>query len=131
MLDFGFLCCWSPRATPFLLTECCRVLALRGQSTQPSSTRCILTLILIIPRLPVIPPPASHEPSAGYLPPPGSGGSGATAARWITYTPRLGWTNAQGQYCREYKTTQGTAKGATERYGTACRDESGQWRIVN
>jgi|SRR5215469_15237957 len=83
------------------------------------------------PPPPGYPPPASHEPSAGYLPPPGSGGSGATAARWITYTPRLGWTNAQGQYCREYKTTQGTAKGATERYGTACRDESGQWRIVN
>src|SRR5580704_10703551 len=23
----------------------------------------------------------------------------------ITYTPRRGWTNAQGQYCREYRTT--------------------------
>src|SRR5215469_11821800 len=67
MLDFGFLCCWSPRATPFLLTECCRVLALRGQSTQPSSTRCILTLILIIPRLPVIPrPPRMNHPPAIY-----------------------------------------------------------------
>src|ERR1700740_3482743 len=37
--DLGFLCWSSPRATPFLLAECCRVLALRGQLTQPSSTR--------------------------------------------------------------------------------------------
>jgi hypothetical protein len=37
--DLGFLCWSSPRATPFLLAACCRVLALRGQPTQPSSTR--------------------------------------------------------------------------------------------
>jgi surface antigen len=49
----------------------------------------------------------------------------------ITYTPSPGWTNAQGQYCREYKSNQAAGRRATERYGTACRDASGQWRMVN
>jgi surface antigen len=49
----------------------------------------------------------------------------------ITYTPRRGWTNAEGQFCREYKSNQGVGNRAIERYGTACRDASGQWRIVN
>jgi surface antigen len=49
----------------------------------------------------------------------------------ITYTSRRGWTNAEGQFCREYKSNQGVGNRATERYGTACRDASGQWRIVN
>jgi hypothetical protein len=83
------------------------------------------------PPAPYYPPPASYQPSTAYPPPAGYGPSGSTAAPSITYTPRPGWTNAQGQYCREYKATQGAGKGATERYGTACRDESGQWRIVN
>jgi surface antigen len=39
--------------------------------------------------------------------------------------------NAQGQYCREYRTTGPGGNRATERYGTAYRDASGQWRIVN
>ena len=80
---------------------------------------------------PPYPPPASYQPSSGYAPPAGSAPSGFAAAPAITYTPRRGWTNAQGQYCREYKTTQGAGSRATERYGTACRDSGGQWRIVN
>jgi hypothetical protein len=72
------------------------------------------------------PPPApSYQPSAAYAP------AGPSATPSITYTPRRGWTNAQGEYCREYKTSQGPGSRATERYGTACRDPSGRWRIVN
>ena len=66
-------------------------------------------------------PGTSYQPSAGYT-------AGSPS---ITYTPRRGWTNAQGQYCREYRTTGPAGNRATERYGTACRDASGQWRIVN
>jgi hypothetical protein len=77
------------------------------------------------------PPPASYQPSSGYPPSAGYGSAGSYAAPPITYTPRPGWTNAEGQYCREYKSTQGTGSRATERYGTACRDTTGQWRIVN
>ena len=71
------------------------------------------------------PPPAYSSPLAGYQP------SSAYVPGSITYTPRPGWTNAQGQYCREYKSSQGTGGGVTERYGTACRDASGQWRFAN
>jgi hypothetical protein len=31
----------------------------------------------------------------------------------------------------EYRTTGPSGNRATERYGTACRDASGQWRVVN
>jgi hypothetical protein len=71
------------------------------------------------------PPSASYQPSSAYPPP------GSASPPKITYTPRPGWTNAQGEYCREYTTTQGTGGRATQRYGTACRDFNGQWRIVN
>jgi hypothetical protein len=71
------------------------------------------------------PPPASYQPSSAYP------GPGSAAPPRITYTPRPGWTNAQGEYCREYRTTRGTGGRSTERYGTACRDAAGQWRIVN
>ncbi len=71
------------------------------------------------------PPPVSFQPSAGHAP------SGLAATPPITYTSRRGWTNAEGQYCREYKSNQGIGNRATERYGTACRDPSGQWRVVN
>jgi hypothetical protein len=77
------------------------------------------------------PPPASYQSSAGYPPADGYGPSGSYSMPPITYTPRPGWTNAQGQYCREYKSTQGVSRGTTERFGTACRDASGLWRIVN
>lgn len=83
------------------------------------------------------PPPTSYQPSAGYAPSAGYGPSagyapsGSAATPPITYTPRPGWTNAQGQYCREYKSNQGVGNRATERYGTACRDATGQWRVVN
>jgi len=49
------------------------------------------------------PPPASYQPSAGYPPADGYGPSGSYSTPPITYTPRPGWTNAQGEYCREYK----------------------------
>ena len=76
-------------------------------------------------------PPASYQPSSGYGTPGGYPQSGPTGTPPITYTPRPGWTNAQGQYCQEYTSTQGAGSPATEKYGTACRDARGQWRIVN
>ena len=84
------------------------------------------------PPLPYNLAPASYpaagtppQPSGGYAP------SGSAGSPSITYTPRRGWTNAQGEYCREYRTTGPAGNRTTERYGTACRDASGQWRIVN
>jgi hypothetical protein len=79
----------------------------------------------VYPPPPYYPPAAYYPPSASYPPP------GPAQTPPITYTPRPGWTNAQGQYCREYKSTQGVGSRATEKYGTACRDAGGQWRIVN
>ena len=79
-------------------------------------------------------PPYPYPPPAYYPPPPPPGGyapSGLAGSPSITYTPRRGWTNTQGQYCREYRTTGPAGNRTTERYGTACRDASGQWRIVN
>jgi hypothetical protein len=83
------------------------------------------------PALGYYPPPAGYQPSSVYGPPGDYVPSAPAATPQITYTPRPGWTNAQGQYCREYKSTQGADSRATERYGTACRDASGQWRIAN
>ncbi len=77
------------------------------------------------------PPAASYSPSGGYPPSAEYGPTGLAATPPITYTPRPGWTNAEGLYCREYRSNQGTGNRATERYGTACRDATGQWRIVN
>lgn len=92
------------------------------------------------PPYPYYPPPAYYPPPPYYPAPasyPESGTSYQPSTAYpagspsITYTPRRGWTNAQGQYCREYRTTGPAGNRATERYGTACRDASGQWRIVN
>ena len=66
-------------------------------------------------------PGTSNQLSGGYAPP------GLARGPSITYTPRRGWTNTQGQYCREYRTTGPAGNRTTERY----RDGSGQWRIVN
>jgi hypothetical protein len=80
------------------------------------------------------PPPASYPPYGSYATPgsygpPGADGS-AQRRPAISYTQRPGWTNAAGQYCREYKSGQGAGNRA-EHYGAACRDQDGQWRIVN
>jgi surface antigen len=54
---------------------------------------------------------------------PNSGNSG-------TVTPIRDGTTKSGAYCREYQQTI-TVGGKTEKaYGTACRSEDGQWRIV-
>jgi len=65
-------------------------------------------------------PGTPSQPLAGYA------SSGPAGSPSITYTPRRGRTTAQGQYCREYRTTGRAGNRATERYGTACRDASGQ-----
>lgn len=66
------------------------------------------------PPPPGYPPAASYQPSAGYPPAAGYGPSGSSAAPPITYTPRPGWTNAQGQHCREYKSNQSAGRNATK-----------------
>ncbi len=48
-----------------------------------------------------------------------------------TIAPQPSYTNAAGQYCREYGQTI-TVGGKTEKaYGTACRQPDGSWKIVN
>jgi hypothetical protein len=80
----------------------------------------------------LLPSPAAYPaPGTPNQPPGGYAPSGLAGSPSITYTPRRGWRNAQGQYCREYRTTGSAGNRTTERYGTACRDASSQWRIVN
>ena len=83
------------------------------------------------------PPAAAATPGAAPGPAPGSTNSSTAApaeaaigAAPITYTNRPAFTNAAGETCREYTTTQGSG-GSTAIYGTACRDASGQWRVAN
>jgi len=71
-------------------------------------------------------PPPSSYPRAAY---PQPGAAGAPSA--ITYTSRPAFTNAAGETCREYKAMRNLGNRPREVYGTACRDRSGQWRIVN
>ena len=59
------------------------------------------------PPPPSSPPPGYYQPSAAYPPAGSYAPSGSSSTPPITYTPRPGWTNAQGEYCREYKSTQG------------------------
>lgn len=55
---------------------------------------------------------------------PDSGNSGSV-------TPQRTYETASGQPCREFQQTV-TVGGKTQTaYGTACRDENGDWRIVN
>lgn len=77
---------------------------------------------------PAYPPPAYAPPA--YAPPQASYGAPAAPARAsITYTNRPAFTNAAGETCRQFKTTQ---PGSTRPvFGTACRDASGQWRVQN
>jgi len=49
----------------------------------------------------------------------------------ITYTNKPAFTNAAGQTCREYKTTDTTGGHPIDVVGTACRAADGQWRVVN
>ncbi len=53
----------------------------------------------------------------------------ATAA--IPYTSRPAFTNASGQTCREYKSTQTVNGRVAEVLGTACQDSGGTWRVAN
>jgi hypothetical protein len=76
-------------------------------------------------------PLASYPPAASYGPGAGHAPAGPAGTLSITHTPQRGWTNAQGEYRPKYRTTQGAGNRGTERYGTACRDATGQWRIVN
>ena len=79
-------------------------------------------------------PPAGAAPSAytpgaptsGYASP-----SGAGAAAAVTYTNKPAFTNAAGQTCRQYKTTDATSGHPVDVYGTACQQADGQWRVVN
>jgi hypothetical protein len=63
------------------------------------------------------PPPAGYQPSSVYGLARGYESSAPAATQPIIYTPRSGWTNAQGQYCREYKATQSAGSRATANKG--------------
>jgi hypothetical protein len=83
------------------------------------------------------PPPNAGAPSAyapgsptpGYASP--STGPAATGSPAITYTNKPAFTNAAGQTCRQYKTTDATSGHPVDVYGTACRQADGQWRVVD
>jgi hypothetical protein len=49
----------------------------------------------------------------------------------ITYTKKPAFTNAAGQTCRQYKTTDTSDGRKVEAFGTACRQADGQWRVVD
>lgn len=48
-----------------------------------------------------------------------------------TTTPTRTYTDSNGQPCREYQTTVTVEGKRQQAYGTACRDASGNWRIVS
>jgi hypothetical protein len=73
------------------------------------------------------PQPGAPAPSAYYPQP----GAAPAAASGITYTSKPAFTNAAGQTCREYKTTEAGSGHPIDVVGTACRQADGQWRVVN
>ena len=46
-------------------------------------------------------------------------------------TPTKYYQNSAGQPCREYTQTVEVSGRSETAYGTACRDASGAWRLVN
>jgi hypothetical protein len=79
-------------------------------------------------------PPApaySPAPSAPYTPYTRPSTSYAPGASGITYTSRPAFTNAAGQTCREYKTTETGTGHPIDVLGTACKQADGTWRVVN
>jgi annexin A7/11 len=91
------------------------------------------------------PPPPGASPSAytpdqaapGYAPPAAGAApampsaAAAAGAGGITYTNKPAFTNAAGQTCRQYKTTDMTGGHPVDVFGTACREADGQWRVAN
>jgi hypothetical protein len=74
-------------------------------------------------------PASGYPPSApttAYEPAPTAGAPAA-----VTYTNKPAFTNAAGQTCRQYKTTDASGGHPIDVYGTACRQADGQWRVVN
>jgi len=45
-------------------------------------------------------------------------------------TPTRTFQNSSGQYCREYTQTVNIDGKTEQAYGTACRDQDGNWKIV-
>jgi hypothetical protein len=70
-------------------------------------------------------------PIPGAAPAPTAGAAPTPAAATITYTSKPAFTNAAGQTCREYTTTQNVGGQSKQVFGTACQDATGQWRIAN
>ena len=75
-------------------------------------------------------PPAAAPAPPAYAPPTGAAPAPA-AATGITYTSKPAFTNASGQTCREYKTTETSSTHPIDVFGTACQQADGQWRVVN
>jgi surface antigen len=55
---------------------------------------------------------------------------GAESGAFGTVVPRPAFQNQAGQYCREFQETVIIGGRQESAYGTACRQEDGQWRIV-
>jgi hypothetical protein len=76
-------------------------------------------------------PTASYAPTAGYAPTASYAPTANGAAAQVTYTNKPAFTNAAGQTCRQYKTTDTSGGHPVDVYGTACRQADGQWRVVD
>jgi len=76
-------------------------------------------------------PAASYAPTASYAPATSYAPAPSGAAAQVTYTNKPAFTNAAGQTCRQYKTTDASGGHPVDVYGTACRQADGQWRVVD
>ena len=70
------------------------------------------------------PPPAYYAPPAYYYPP-------APAPAYAAPPYQAEGAQAQGQTCREYRSTTTIDGRPQATYGTACLQPDGTWRIVN
>ena len=77
--------------------------------------------------------PLASSAYAAPAPAPAVGTANRTPAAQpgITYTNKPAFTNAAGQTCRQYKTTDTSHPHPVDVYGTACRQADGQWRVVD
>ena len=57
--------------------------------------------------------------------------SNPDSGHYGTVTPRRTYSNAVGEFCREYQQEVVVGGKRVHAYGTACRNPDGSWRIVN
>jgi hypothetical protein len=82
---------------------------------------------------PAAPAPSAYTPGAApmtYPPASPMAAPAAPSSPAVTYTNKPAFTNAAGETCRQYKTTDTTSSHPIDVYGTACQQSDGQWRVV-